>query len=182
MNLSQTSIFTVGLLVVCLLCARQVSGSRATVKDFFTLITYWIQLQQPLNVLGDCFRGIHSTLVEAERLIELLTMEPSIKNKPDAKDLVVDEGVIRFDQVGFSHIPKTKLLQNLTFRTPPGGTVAVVGPSGSGKSTILKLLCRFWDMNLGAISIEGQDVRNLKIESLRKPIGIVPQVLPLYVH
>ena len=166
-----------GLLAACLLSAYRVSSSRATVGNFVTLLTYMAQLQAPLNFLGMYYRSIQSTLVDAERMLELFTQEPTIKDKPNAKELVVNEGEIRFDHVNFSYDIRREALKDLTFRAPPGRTVALVGESGGGKSTILRLLFRFYDVNGGGISIDGQDLRDVKLESLRKNIGIVPQVL-----
>jgi len=178
MNINQRFIFTVGLLVVCLHCARQVTESQSTVDDFVTLITYWFQLQVPLNLLGDCYHGIQSTLLNAEPLIELLVLEPSIKDKPGAKDLVISKGVVKFVDVSFSRNGQG-LLKHLAFTTPPGGVVAVVGPSGEGKSTSLELILRIWDVISGSIFIDDQDVRDVKLKSLREKVGIVSQVLPL---
>src|SRR5439155_19765968 len=117
------------------------------------------------------------TVVDAERKLELFNQEPTIKDKPNAKDLVVDEGEIRFEHVNFSYDAQRDALKDLTFRAPPGRTVALVGESGGGKSTILRLLFRFYDVNSGSILIDGHDLRDIKLQSLRKNIGIVPQVL-----
>ena len=166
-----------GLLAACLLSAYRVSQSRATVGNFVTLLTYMAQLQAPLNYLGMYYRSIQSTLVDAERMLELFNQEPTIKDKPDAKELVVEEGEIQFNHVNFSYDVRRQALKDLSFRAPPGRTVAIVGESGAGKSTVLRLLFRFYDVKSGSISIDGQDLRDVKLESLRKNIGIVPQVL-----
>ena len=176
MNITQGFIFIMGLLAATLLSAYRVSQSRATVGNFVTLLTYMAQLQAPLNFLGMYYRSIQSTLVDAERMLELFTQEPTIKDKPDAKDLVVSEGEIRFDHVNFSYDKRREALKDLGFVAPPGRTVALVGESGGGKSTILRLLFRFYDVDEGGISIDGQDLRDVKLHSLRKNIGIVPQV------
>jgi len=165
-----------GLLGACLLSAYRVSQSRATVGNFVTLLTYMAQLQAPLNFLGMYYRSIQSTLVDAERMLELFTQEPTVKDKPDAKDLVVTEGEIRFDRVDFSYDVRREALKDFTFRAPPGRTVALVGESGGGKSTVFRLLFRFYDVGSGSITIDGQDLRDVKLNSLRRNIGIVPQV------
>src|SRR5271170_2246645 len=179
MNITQGFIFIMGLLAATLLSAYRVSQSRATVGNFVTLLTYMAQLQAPLNFLGMYYRSIQSTLVDAERMLELFTQEPTIKDKPDAKDLVVSDGEIRFEHVNFSYDKRREALKDLGFVAPPGRTVALVGESGGGKSTILRLLFRFYDVDEGGISIDGQDLRDVKLHSLRKNIGIVPQVTPL---
>jgi ABC-type transport system involved in Fe-S cluster assembly fused permease/ATPase subunit len=138
------------------------------------------QLQAPLNFLGMYYRSIQSTLVDAERMLELFTQEPTIKDKEDAVDLVVTEGEIRFDHVTFSYDVRREALKDFTFRAPPGRTVALVGESGGGKSTVLRLLFRFYEANSGGISIDGQDLRDVKLQSLRKNIGIVPQDTVLF--
>ena len=141
------------------------------------------QLQAPLNFLGMYYRSIQSTLVDAERMLELFTQEPSVKDKPDATDLCVREGEIRFDHVNFSYDKRRAALKDLSFVAPPGRTVALVGESGGGKSTILRLLFRFYDVDEGGISIDGQDLRDVKLHSLRRNIGIVPQVpAPKFSH
>lgn len=176
MNITQGFIFIMGLLGACLLSAYRVSQSRATVGNFVTLLTYMAQLQAPLNFLGMYYRSIQSTLVDAERMLELFTQEPTVKDKPDAKDLVVTEGEIRFDRVDFSYDVRREALKDFTFRAPPGRTVALVGESGGGKSTVFRLLFRFYDVGSGSITIDGQDLRDVKLNSLRRNIGIVPQV------
>lgn len=180
MNITQGFIFIIGLLAACLLSAYRVSQSRATVGNFVTLLTYMAQLQAPLNFLGMYYRSIQSTLVDAERMLELFTQEPTIKDKEDAVDLVVTEGEIRFDHVTFSYDVRREALKDFTFRAPPGRTVALVGESGGGKSTVLRLLFRFYEANSGGISIDGQDLRDVKLQSLRKNIGIVPQDTVLF--
>jgi ATP-binding cassette, subfamily B, vacuolar membrane transporter HMT1/ACLQ len=176
MNITQGFIFIMGLLAACLLSAYRVSQSQATVGNFVTLLTYMAQLQAPLNFLGMYYRSIQSTLVDAERMLELFTQESSVKDKPDATELVVTEGEIKFERVNFSYDKRREALKDLAFRAPPGRTVALVGESGGGKSTILRLLFRFYDVDEGRISIDGQDLRDVKLHSLRKNIGIVPQV------
>jgi len=139
------------------------------------LLTYWVQLQQPLSVLGDSYRGIQGSLVDAEHLVELLTLEPSVKDHQDSVELEVTRGEIKFEEVDFSR-NSIQVLKQLTFCAPPGQTIAIVGESGSGKSTILQLLLRFYEIKRGKIFIDGKNIREVKISSLRKHICIVPQV------
>ncbi|KAG8744457.1 hypothetical protein FRC10_010127 [Ceratobasidium sp. 414] len=143
-------------------------------KRFIIFITYLAQLYTPLNSLGYVYRSINQNLVDTERLIELLDESGEVRDKPDAKELVVTDGVIEFDNVTFSYDNRSTALNGISFTIPRGGSVALVGESGSGKSTILRLLYRFYDLapGNGAIRIDGQDIRDA---SLRKAIGVVPQ-------
>jgi ABC transporter ATM len=115
-----------------------------------------------------------------ETLFTLQKNEILIKNKPDAKPLMLTKGEIRFENVNFGYHPDRLILKNANFVIPGGQKVAIVGPSGSGKSTILRLVFRFYDIQSGRILIDGQDVRDVDLESLRKAIGIVPQDTPLF--
>jgi ATP-binding cassette, subfamily B, vacuolar membrane transporter HMT1/ACLQ len=169
---------SMGLLAVCLLSAYRVSQSLATVGSFVNLLAYLAELQGPLASLGFCYRNIQSNFVKAERMLELFRQEPTVKDKPDAKDLIVDEGEIIFDHVNFSYDQRKETLKDFSFRVLGGKTMALVGESGGGKSTILRLLFRFYDVNSGRILIDGQDSRDVTLQSLRKNIGIVPQVIP----
>jgi len=180
MNITQGFIFILGLLAACLLSAYRVSQGRATVGNFVTLLTYMAQLQAPLNYLGMYYRSIQSTLVDAERMLELFTQEPTVKDSPTATDLTVRNGEIVFNHVNFSYDVRRKALKDLSFVAPAGKTVALVGESGGGKSTILRLLFRFYDVNGGSISIDEQDLRDVTVASLRKNIGIVPQDTVLF--
>jgi ATP-binding cassette, subfamily B, vacuolar membrane transporter HMT1/ACLQ len=175
MHLIQRSVFWIGLSVVVIRCVYQVFVHQATFKDFVALLAYWAQLQQPLNVLGDSYRGIHSTLIDAEHLLELLNREPSIKDHPDSVELEVTRGEIKFEKVDFSY-SQTAVLKQLAFYTPPGRMVAVVGETGGGKTTILKLMLRFREATRGNIFIDGKNICKIKLSSLWKHISIVQQV------
>jgi ABC-type transport system involved in Fe-S cluster assembly fused permease/ATPase subunit len=112
-------------------------------------------------------------------MLELFTQEPSVKDKENATDLIVTEGEIKFNHVNFSYDVRREALKDFTFSAPPGRTVALVGESGGGKSTVLRLLFRFYDVGSGSITVDGQDLRDVKLNSLRRNIGIVPQVFSL---
>ena len=175
----QGVIFTVGLGVELVLSAYQAIYHQGSPSDISTLIYFWIQLQSPLNILGYSFNYLHSSFIEAERMLKLLLEKPVIKDKADAKELVVTRGEIEFDHVNFSYdIHSTSMtLKDLTFRVLPGQTVALVGGSGVGKSTVLRLLDRLYNIKSGLISIDGQDINEVTVKSLRSIIGIVPQVI-----
>ena len=178
LNIIQGLIFTSGLAAACLLSAYNVVNGRASASELPTLISYWFQLQQPLNNLGYSYKNIHKAFIDAETILKLLMEELRIKDKEGAVDLVVENDEIDFNHVEFSYDGQSKAstLADLTFCALPGQTVALVGTSGSGKSTVHRLLYRYYDIESGIISIDGQNIRDLKLESLRSSIGIVPQV------
>ncbi|KAG9081599.1 hypothetical protein FS749_007546 [Ceratobasidium sp. UAMH 11750] len=164
LNLSQNFILSVGLLVGSLIVTLDPSRPpEEALKRFIVFITYLAQLYTPLNSLGYVYRSINQNLVDTERLIELLDESGDVRDKPDAKELAVTDGVIEFDNVTFSYDNRTTALNGISFTIPKGGSVALVGESGSGKSTILRLLYRFYDLapGNGAIRIDGQDIRDV---------------------
>ena len=115
-------------------------------------------------------------MLDAERLLELFQTKPSIVDKHGAKALEVKEGAIEFDNVRFSYDPRKPAISGISFKAPGGSTVALVGETGGGKTTCLKLLFRFFDVDSGSIKIDGQDIRDATLWSLRKGMGVVPQV------
>lgn len=113
-------------------------------------------------------------------MFDLLAVEPEVRDAPDAKPLTIAKGAITFENVYFAYDPARPILKGISFTVPEGKTVAVVGPSGAGKSTISRLLYRFYDVQQGAIRIDGQDVRDITQTSLRAAIGMVPQDTVLF--
>jgi ATP-binding cassette subfamily B protein len=146
-----------------------------TVGDLILINAYVIQVCLPLNALGFVYREAKDALVNAEKLFQLLHEKPEIDEPPGLPALQVKSGEVVFDNVNFSYEPARPILQNISFRIPPGGRVAVVGGSGSGKSTLARLLLRFYDVGSGSISVDGQDIRGVNSKSLREAIGVVPQ-------
>ncbi|KAI1005636.1 Heavy metal tolerance protein [Podosphaera aphanis] len=114
-------------------------------------------------------------LMDAERLLELFNLKPTISDLPGAKPLKSGDGLVRFDHVSFAYDSRKPTLKDVSFTVPPGKTIALVGETGGGKSTVLKLIDRFYDINSGSISIDGQDIRHVTISSIRERIGVVPQ-------
>jgi len=115
-----------------------------------------------------------------ENMFDLMNIEPDVKDVPDAKDLVLKNGQVEFNNVTFSYQPERLVLKNVSFVVPPGKTLALVGPSGSGKTTIVRLLFRFYDVDSGSIVIDDQNIRMVTQASLRKAIGVVPQDTVLF--
>jgi ATP-binding cassette subfamily B protein len=119
-------------------------------------------------------------LIDIEKMFDLLSVDREIEDRPDAADLALVGGELRFDNVSFDYDPRRPILADVDFTVPPGRTVAIVGPSGAGKSTISRLLFRFYDVSKGRILIDGQDIRDITQDSLRAAIGIVPQDTVLF--
>lgn len=180
MNITQNAVFMAGLLVTSFISAWQVTKGIRTVGDFVTLLTYMNQLQQPLNFFGDYYRTVQQAMISGERLLELFKEQPTVIDEDDAKLLASCEGQIRFDNVRFSYDQRRTALQSLSFTCEPGTTTALVGESGGGKSTIFRLLFRFYNPQEGSIQIDGHDVRDVSIDSVRKHIGVVPQDTVLF--
>ena len=180
LNAGQATIFTGGLAAVMVLCALGIKEGKNTVGDFVMINAMMIQLYQPLNFMGMVYREIKQAVIDIEAMFAILARKPEIADKPGARELVVAQGAIRFEDVHFSYEPERKILKGLSFEVPAGHTVAVVGPSGAGKSTISRLLFRFYEVTGGRISIDGQDIRDVTQKSLRAAIGMVPQDTVLF--
>jgi ATP-binding cassette subfamily B protein len=180
LNLGQGAIISIGLAAVMILAGRGVAAAQMTVGDFVLVNAYLIQLYTPLNFLGMVYRNIKQSLTDLEQMTALLAVEPEVVDRPGAAALKVCEGVLSFQAVDFRYDPRRPILSDVDFRVAPGATVAIVGPSGGGKSTIARLLFRFYDVNAGAIEIDGQDIRDVTQDSLRRVIGVVPQDTVLF--
>lgn len=180
LNIGQGLIIGIGLFGVLALSAHGVTHGSMSIGDFVLVNTYLIQLYLPLNFLGFVYREIKQSLVDMEKMFELLRVESDVKDLPGATDLKVESGEVVFDRVSFSYGPDRKILKDVSFRVPPGKTVAIVGPSGAGKSTISRLLFRFYDVSNGSIRIDGQPISGVSQDSLRQAIGIVPQDTVLF--
>jgi ATP-binding cassette subfamily B protein len=180
LNVGQGVIIASGLIGVMILAAEGVAAGRMTVGDFVLVNTYLVQLYTPLNFLGMVYRNIKQSLTDLEQMMGLLKIEPEIEDRPGAPALIVPRGAVAFRDVDFSYDPRRRILGDVDFVVPPGGSVAIVGPSGAGKSTIARLLFRFYDVTGGAIEIDGQDIREVTQDSLRRAIGVVPQDTVLF--
>lgn len=180
LNFGQGVIFGIGMTIIMVMSALEVSRGTHTVGDFVFVNALLIQLSIPLNFIGSVYREIRQGLTDIEEMFNLLDVEPDVRDKPDAKPLRIEKGEVRFEDVHFAYDPARPILKGISFTIPAGKTVAIVGPSGAGKSTISRLIFRFYDIQKGAILIDGQDVRDVTQESLRRVIGMVPQDTVLF--
>jgi len=180
LNTGQQLIIATGLVLMLWRATAGVVEGRMTLGDLVMINAFMIQLYIPLNFLGVIYREIKQSLTDLEKMFTLMEREREVDDAPDAKPLQVSTGAVKFDHVDFAYEPARPILHDVSFEIPPGKTVAVVGPSGAGKSTLARLLYRFYDVNSGAISIDGQDIRKVTQTSLRQNIGIVPQDTVLF--
>ncbi|HEY4471222.1 MAG TPA: ABC transporter ATP-binding protein/permease, partial [Stellaceae bacterium] len=180
LNIGQGTIIAGGLIGIMLLAGQGVAAGTMTVGDFVLVNTYLIQLYMPLNFLGMVYRNIKQSLTDLEQMMSLLKIQPEVEDRPGASALAVKRGMVAFRHVDFRYDPRREILRDVDFTVPPGASVAIVGPSGAGKSTIARLLFRFYDVTDGAIEIDGQDIRDVTQDSLRRAIGVVPQDTVLF--
>jgi ATP-binding cassette subfamily B protein len=180
LNFGQGLIFGLGMAAAMGLSAIEVARGTQTVGDFVFVNAMLMQLSIPLNFIGSLYRDIRQGLTDIEQMFDLLDVEQEVTDRPGAHDLRIGEGAISFRDVRFAYDPARPILKGLSFDVPAGHTVAIVGPSGAGKSTISRLLFRFYDIQEGAITIDGQDVRDVTQKSLRAAIGMVPQDTVLF--
>jgi ATP-binding cassette subfamily B protein len=180
LNTGQQLIIAGSLVALLWRATGGVIAHSMTLGDFVMVNALLIQLYVPLNFLGVLYREVKQGLTDLERMFALLEKDREIADAPDATVLHVGGGSVRFERVSFAYDAARPILHDVSFEIPAGKTVAVVGPSGAGKSTLARLLYRFYDVTGGAITIDGQDLRKLTQNSLRKAIGIVPQDTVLF--
>ncbi len=180
LNAGQAVIFSIGLGVVMIMSVQGIRSGRNTVGDFVLVNAMMIQLYQPLNFMGLVYREVKQAIIDIELMFNILDQPPEVVDKPGARDLLVTEGRLVFDNVQFSYDPGRQILRGVSFEVPPGKTVAVVGPSGAGKSTLSRLLFRFYEPSSGRITIDGQNILDVSQRSLRAAVGMVPQDTVLF--
>ncbi len=179
-TIGQAAIVAMGLVAVMVLAGRGVVDGTMTLGDFVLVVAYLFQLYAPLGTLGMIYGTVKQSLADVEAMGWLLQQAPEIEDRPGAPPLVASGGHVRFDEVSFAYDPRRPILDGLSFQIPAGRTLALVGASGGGKSTVARLLFRFYDVASGAITIDGQDLRDITQHSLRQAIGVVPQDTVLF--
>ncbi|WP_293779990.1 ABC transporter ATP-binding protein/permease [uncultured Oxalicibacterium sp.] len=180
LNTGQSAIIAIAVTAILWLATTEVVAGRMTLGDLVLVNAFMIQLYIPLNFLGVIYREIKQSMADMERLFSLLDENREIADQQQASPLQVAGAEVRFSHVDFSYEANRQILFDVDFTIAAGTTTAVVGHSGSGKSTLSRLLFRFYDVNSGAITIDGQDVRQVSQQSLRQAIGIVPQDTVLF--
>ena len=180
LNFGQGAVIALGVTAVMFLAVRGVATGEISIGDLVLLNAFMLQLFIPLSFLGIVYRQIKYSLADMDLIFKLLEREPEITDRDDAATLQLDGGAIRFDGVEFAYQPERQILHGLDLEVPAGSKVAVVGHSGAGKSTLARLIYRFYDVNAGRITVDGQDVRDVTQDSLRAAVGIVPQDTVLF--
>ena len=180
LNTGQSLIIATAVTLILWRAIEGVIAGSMTLGDLVLVNTFMIQLYIPLNFLGVIYREIKQSLADMERLFSLLDQNKEVADDKSAKPLQTHGAEVTFSNVNFSYESNREILFGVDFTIPAGTTTAVVGHSGSGKSTLSRLLFRFYDVNSGSISIDGQDLRNVTQASLRSAIGIVPQDTVLF--
>jgi ATP-binding cassette subfamily B protein len=180
LHVGQSAVIAVGVAAIMLLAGVAVINRQMSVGDLVLINSYALQVCLPLNSLGFVYRESRDAWVNAERLLALLNEQPEVPDEPGMPRLQASAGDVVFDHVSFHYDPERPVLVDVSFRIPPGTTLAVVGRSGSGKSTIARLLLRFYEPTAGRILIDGQDIALVSPGSVRQGIGVVPQETALF--
>jgi len=181
LNTGQQLIIAAALVAMLWRATQGVVDGRMTLGDLVMINAFMIQLYIPLNFLGVLYREIKQSLTDLDKMFVLMDREREVADVPNAPDLNCQQGAhLKFESVSFAYEPDRPILHNISFEIPAGKTVAVVGPSGSGKSTLARLMFRFYDVQQGRITINGQDIRQVTQHSVRKALGIVPQDTVLF--
>ena len=181
LNIGQQLIIAVALVAMLWRATEGVVQGRMSLGDLVMINAFMIQLYIPLNFLGVIYREIKQSLTDLERMFGLLEKNREVADLPSAQPLQLEHSPeVRFEHVHFAYEPDRPILHGISLTIPAGKTVAVVGPSGSGKSTLARLLFRFYDVQQGAIRIDGHELRQLTQDSVRQAIGIVPQDTVLF--
>ncbi len=168
-------ISTIGTVLIYIFGVRSLGVSQITVGTLLSIIWYSGRFWEPLNNISNFYNSILVAMASTERIFEIMDTEPDIKDGDDAIDMPDIVGRVEFENVTFSYDDKKTVLKDVSFNIEPGETVALVGPTGAGKSTIINLISRFYDVTEGAVRIDGYDIRDVKLHSLRRQMGVMQQ-------
>lgn len=172
---------SLGTIVLIYFGGRLVLNGALPIADLVAYFLYLELLYQPVRALGSAWESVQQSLAGADRIAELLEQEPDVSEWPKAIELPDRaRGAITLRNVGFRYSVGEMVLQNIDFDVAPGSVVALVGPSGVGKTTLSMLISRFYDVSEGTITLDGHDIRDLTLESLRRQMGIVLQEVFLF--
>ncbi|HEX8883685.1 MAG TPA: ABC transporter ATP-binding protein/permease [Noviherbaspirillum sp.] len=180
LHVGQSAIIACGVAAVMLQAGSDVMAGRMTVGDLVLINAYVLQVCLPLNALGFVYREARDAWVNAERLFDILHERPEMEESRGIPALSPGLGEVVFEHVSFSYEPSRPILRDVSFRIPPGATLAVVGGSGSGKSTLARLLLKLYPPAEGRILVDGQDIAKVSATSVRSMIGVVPQDTVLF--
>lgn len=177
LNFGQQAIFSGAITWIMIMAAERIVAGQFTVGDLVMVNGLLFQLQMPLNFLGTVYREVRQSLIDMQSMFGLMNITSAIRSKPNAPRLLLSQSnsSLVFDNVKFGYTEGRNVLDGMSFEVPSGKKLAIVGGSGCGKSTIVRLLYRFYDPTSGRVLINGQDIRDVEIDSLRKQIAIVPQ-------
>lgn len=170
----------VGVTIILWYGGNSVIDGTITAGSLVAFLTYAVNISNPIKRLSRVIGNIQRAMAAAQRVFDVLDLPESIKNLPEAKALPTVKGQVSFNNVSFSYNPGEQVLNNVSFSVKPGEMIAFVGPSGAGKSTVASLLPRFYDVTDGSITIDGNDIRHVTLDSLREQVGIVPQETVLF--
>lgn len=170
----------VGVSIILWYGGNSVINGSITAGSLVAFLTYAVNISNPIKRLSRVIGNIQKALAAAQRVFDVLDLPEVIKNAPDAKLLPKVKGDVRFNDVSFAYNENEEVLSHVSFEVKPGEMIAFVGPSGAGKSTVASLLPRFYDATNGSITIDGEDIRKVTLNSLREQVGIVPQETVLF--
>lgn len=180
LNGGQALIIAMAMTAAMVLAAFDVANKAMSIGDFVLINAFMMQIFMPLNFLGFVYREMKGAMANIESMFALLDQQPRVIESPDVAELRVSAGHIRFENVAFGYSTERGILHSVSFDVPPLSKVAIVGASGAGKSTLFKLLFRFYDPDEGRVLVDGQDIRGVTLQSLRRAIGVVPQDTVLF--